>query len=701
MLLVSLAGLAALAVTANNMGAIGSHQESNLTFHANTQASTRAWQGVEIIRLYLEQAGTTITTGEKISVPSQGGLSATLSMIQQQAADGTWSEVASIDSTKPYRVRAQIQSQAGIASRAIETVYLYNPSSNTETPTSTPDIKLESVSIHSNLILQGGVNIKGSTNGNFMVDGNADLSGSVTGINELCATGDVKIQSDITVNRVCSNKSVTISQSATILEVIAIGQVNLNSGRATVDQVHSNADVIFGTGGTTVNTVNTKGNVTITSGSGQITGTLNSEGNVVWKNTFAGNLINANGNVEYRPKSAATINSRGNVTLLAGDSRVQNIFALGWIDLQSSGGGAGVTGQLRGGSWVNWKTGNTIVDGIVRGDIKGTAARAWEPIVNVFKNPNLVIDIPLVSVAVIDPIVMERPEIDANQFKDSANYVFFYENGKRKVTVRNVDGIDNGTYFIASYTTNNKNDYLCTAVDGAGKCSAPTTPGKTLCMGFGNGNACFDQSSAGNWVFNGQSMAPGTAWFEGNLKLANGTFINTFLATGNINITQGSVKIYSPNYAGYAGVCTDSKGFVNTDSRLAGIKPKNYCINDTFEALPLGNVALLAGSYTGSTFQGGDIALSASNQIYGTIMAGGLLKTSGSTKIVGALVVANTPKSNASTTIQGGVTIDLGELPSTFDPTCDGSDCNSGGTPTTCSGSTCNASATVLWSRYL
>lgn len=721
MLLVSLAGLAALAITANNLNSIRGSQEGNLSLQANVQAAGEAWRGTEVVAAYLRTAGTSNPNGTTLN-PEGAGFSATITGVEQWNGSG-WvavtgnSALGSTTAETRYRIHANISGQgAAGTSKMLEAYYeLKLPALTQNNPqqpaqTSSGQYRLpDTVSIHSNLTLQGGINIEGDSNANFMVDGNATLSGSVTGLDQLCATGDITIQSGITVNYVCSNKSVTISQGATVDRIVAIGQVNLNSGNAKVETVLSNGKVLFSGGGTKVTNVNATGDVSISGGAGQITGTLNTEGNVTWDNTFPANIINANGNVTYRPNSSATIRSRGNVTLSAGDSKVANVYALGWVNLLSSWG-AGISNILRGGSTVNWKQGNTIGDGIVKGQILGTAPKAWEPLVNVFRDPNLTLEISPVSIPIIEPVVMERPVIDANTFKESANYVFFYENGKRRVTVKNVEGIADGTYFIASYNTHNTHDYLCTALSG-NYCSEPplAEKGRTLCMGFGNGNSCFDQSTAGNWVFNGQSLAPGTAWFEGNLKLANGKFVNTFLSTGHIDITQGSVRVYSPNYAGYAAMCTDSKGFsLSTDHRLAGIKPKNFCSTEgEYISTPLGNVALLAGSFNSSgVFSGGNINLSASNEIYGTIMAGGVLKTSGSTKMYGALLVANTPKTG-STQIQGGVNIFLSDLPETYDPDvipCVGDDCdsdvdeNQDDSNEAAPGS--NGLVTRLWTRY-
>lgn len=726
MLLVSLAGLAALAITANNLNSIRGSQEGNLSLQANVQAAGEAWRGTEVVAAYLRTAGTSNPNGTTLN-PEGAGFSATITGVEQWNGSG-WvavtgnSALGSTTAETRYRIHANISGQgAAGTSKMLEAYYeLKLPALTQNNPqqpaqTSSGQYRLpDTVSIHSNLTLQGGINIEGDSNANFMVDGNATLSGSVTGLDQLCATGDITIQSGITVNYVCSNKSVTISQGATVDRIVAIGQVNLNSGNAKVETVLSNGKVLFSGGGTKVTNVNATGDVSISGGAGQITGTLNTEGNVTWDNTFPANAINANGNVTYRPNSSATIRSRGNVTLSAGDSKVANVYALGWVSLLSSWG-AGISNILRGGSTVNWKQGNTIGDGIVKGQILGTAPKAWEPLVNVFRDPNLTLEISPVSIPIIEPVVMERPVIDANTFKDSANYVFYYSGGQKRVTVRNVEEIDDGDYIIADYPVQwnvpalkeNNKDYLCKAVNASGLCVEPAVPYRTLCQGWSRSNNCFTYSG-GQWTFNGESMAPGAAWFDGSLKLANGKFINTFLATGHIDITQGSVRVYSPNYAGYAGVCTDSKGFgISTDYRLSGLKPKNSCDGSTYIASPLGNVALLAGSFNSSgVFSGGNINLSASNEIYGTIMAGGVLKTSGSTKMYGALLVANTPKTG-STQIQGGVNILLSDLPDTYDPDvipCVGDDCdsdvdeNQDDSNEAAAGS--NGLVTRLWTRY-
>ena len=140
-------------------------------------------------------------------------------------------------------------------------------------------------------------------------------------------------------------------------------------------------------------------------------------------------------------------------------------------------------------------------------------------------------------------------------------------------------------------------------------------------------------------------MAPGSAWFSGSLVVSNGTYINTFLSTGSIS-TSGSLKVFSPNYAGYTPVCTDSRGVspygITVDYRLSGLYPKDLCVSGAYAPSALGNTALIAGGYSSpGVYSGGDISVGSSNTIYGNVVAGGLLGTTGNTTIVGAVQVAN------------------------------------------------------------
>ncbi len=717
MLLVSFVGLAALAITATNINSIRGTQESNLTAQTSNQAANSAWRGVEVLKTYLTGIGVQNPYGTTLDFDN---LAIQISQVQYEQ-NGAWTDqnTGNLDAEKTYRIRALITGQGAIGSRkTLEVFYSLAPSGNaspdpdnndnSSNPARLPDL----VRIHSNLTLDGGVRIKGASNANFMVDGTAKLTGSVEGLNQICTTGDLTIESGIAVKYVCSNKSIKITHGATVERVVAIGNVSFHSSNGNVESVHSNGNVEMDNGGLKVTTLNATGNVTIrNTGSDQVTGTLNAQGNVLWQNWAPAGSINSNGDVTYVPQEgSATIRTRGRVFL---DGKAANVYALGAVALRKDYESA-ITNTLRGGGTINWRVGNGISSGIVKGNILGEPPESWAPRVNVTRDDNLVLDIPAVSVPVIEPIVMERPVIDANTFKDSANYVFYFKDNRRRVTVRNVDGVEDGDYIIANYPVNwNKpgldsynRDYLCKELNAAGLCVDPPLPKRTLCQGFSAYNGCFAYNN-GVWRFDGESMAPGVAWFEGGLTLNNGTFFNTFLATGNISTGNGQVLVYSPNYAGYSAVCTDSKGFgVTTDYRLSGIRPKNFCNDSKFTASPLGNVALLAGGFNNNVFSGGDIRLASGNEIYGSVMAGGVLNTSGSTKITGALLVANTRKTGSSS-IKEGADIDLSSLPSTYDPLapgvipCVGDDCEVEESPPNDEQGASGANTVQrLWTRY-
>jgi len=211
-------------------------------------------------------------------------------------------------------------------------------------------------------------------------------------------------------------------------------------------------------------------------------------------------------------------------------------------------------------------------------------------------------------------------------------------------------------------------------------------------MGFdpNQNNLISYSASTRTWTLNGRSLAPGVAWFEGNLKLQVGTFYNTFIASGNI-ATAANINSHGINYAGYSNVCA------STD--YSTIYPTNYCnkVSMTLTSDAIGNIGLLAGSYDAghyldqNYFRGGVITLAAGSYIYGDLIAGDYFSTSGDAHIFGYIVASNQSRTLSTSTLSGGTTIDLTTLTG-FDPgTVDTGGASGGGTP----------NAKILWSRYL
>jgi hypothetical protein len=521
----------------------------------------------------------------------------------------------------------------------------------------------------------------------------------------------MSISSAISVNRVCSRGSVTLSGSANVAQDIsAMGNVVLSGGAVSTTTVNTNGNVIISGGSATTSMVNAKGDVTVSGGNARVTSVLNSEGNVSWTSSSAANTINANGTVAYTaPNSSTIINSGSDVTLL-GNGAVQTLNALGNVALNGTNSNTGVFGNLRAQGNLTFGNQVTINNGVVKGTLSQTPSSSQ----HVTSNTSLVVAYTPVALASISPTIESAASVDVYLLKDAANYVFEIDtNGKRKVTVRNVSGITDGTYFLGDYAyqwdvpslARGNKDYLCTAINSSGICTAPATPYRTLCQGQSEYNGCFSyNASSQTWTISGQSMAPGIAWFSGSLVVSNGTYINTFLSTGAIS-TSGSLKVFSPNYAGYTPVCTDARSAspygITVDYRLSGLYPSDLCVSGAYVPSALGNTALMAGGYgSPGVYSGGDISVGSSNAIYGNVVAGGLLSTSGNTTIVGAVQVANLANSSGTGTTNwvGKTTIDLSNLPPTFTPgvipcmTTGG--CGGGGGSGT-------STARVRWSRFL
>lgn len=275
---------------------------------------------------------------------------------------------------------------------------------------------------------------------------------------------------------------------------------------------------------------------------------------------------------------------------------------------------------------------------------------------------------------------MSKPVVDVWQLKGYANYIFSMEGSQIRVLVKNIHGLDDGNYYLGFYPqtpTRSYNDFLCEEVAGDGQCTVPSDPDEshTLCHSYSTHDTCLTyDSSANEWVFNGRSFAPGTMWFEGDLQLGNGTYYNTFLASGNIT-TSGGHKTSAINYAGYDVICElnypENKPPENIFDELY---PVNLCDKSSGRLIynPIANLALVAGGKpSGGSYSGGDIDIGASNVINGTILAGKNLITNGSTTVrgyVSATSQAGKEPGLDNNRLGGATQILLDDLPAGYNP---------------------------------
>ena len=708
LLAILLSGLAMTAATMGSLYSVRGVQDANMAVHKTAQSQARAWQGLELVRMAL----LTMTAAELAALPvstvQQPGLGA---LVITGLPNITAKVTANVVAASGQRVTVQITAlgASGTASTAVEAIYQVNPSA---AASSTP-VNLSTVNINRNLKLSGSVTVLGNSNANINVVGTVDLGGSINSINTLCATGDITIGSGISVNTVCTNGNLTVSAGATVGTAIAKGSVTVTGGAA-ITTIKANGDVTLSGGSAHADYIETKGNVFITGGNAYARA-IKSEGTVTWSSSNnTPSTINANGAVTFSANSPTTaISTLGNVSL-TGNGNVNTVSTNGNVAITSNYGN-GIQGKLSATGSLAWSSNGVIVGTSTnRGTVGGTVQSPVASGVYVTQTSGYSANVAAVSVAVISNAFQSSLIVDAYTLEASSNYAFKIDaSGNKTVTVRDVSNITDGTYFLANYAPNyqvassdpsygSHLDYLCTAINSSGLCTAPVVPAKTLCGSSDSNVGCFNYTASTRlWEVKGSTMAPGVAWFDGSLVVSNGTYFNTFIATENIS-TSGRSSVYAVNYAGYAGVCQNQTVFGrSTVARFAGMYPKTYCENPPgtlagqLQSQSLGNAAYIAGGYKNNVFQGGLVSLSASNEVFGSIIAGNDLATSGSTVVHGQVYVA---AQGTTTTVNwsGSTTIDLRNLPTTFNSSivpCMGSCSTSGGNTA--------ATANLFWSRFL
>lgn len=195
------------------------------------------------------------------------------------------------------------------------------------------------------------------------------------------------------------------------------------------------------------------------------------------------------------------------------------------------------------------------------------------------------------------PLVVETddPAFNAWQYSGSANYLFYFASGVAKVKVRNVNGVTDGVYNVASL---------------------PALPANLLTANAVSGTWTIRQANVSNATF-----VSGVVWFDGDLYIEQGTYYNTFIATRNIRTGGGDHRIYPPNFATQNGSIdpttpnsppwgTPAFAYVGLCNRPNS--PKNYCsgvgapvANYNLQASGVGSYALMAGSFNGGSIDAG------------------------------------------------------------------------------------------------
>ena len=670
-LILLLVGLSLSAAALGTAHYIRSQQQQDIATHAQTQAQMKAWTGAELVRQYLQK----LQIDNQLSAFYASGPS-TLTLTGDGVTGAILADITAIDATAgtvTARIIGITAPNSPAEARALlEVVYAASASAAPAQPR--PAV----LTYRRNLRLSGSIRVEkdtGSTTAyEISVEGDISTGGnSIDNVDNLLSTGSISIGSGSSFKLLHANCDVNLSGSVTAINIKARRNV-----------------CAIGTAGTGPN------------GAAMANGSID---------TKAG--IDRNGTLSARanPEDVGSCNVEG-FTPLSSSTEAATCATPSVVGVNLSGGSAGADKvetkgnvSIQSGKVNNLQAqGNlTVVSSatISSGTVGGTVSKpGWNGNVNVNETKGFTTNPPLVALVKIDPDTFKADDV-----KPVANYVFTIDSaGFKKVKVQSVDGMADGEYFLGDYDGGGYKDYLCKTVTGtvsAPKCATPVrAESKTICKGQSEYNNCFTYSASTGWKIDGKSMAPGIAWFQGDLEVSNGTYFNTFVATGNIK-TSGSHKTYAPNYAGYNGQA-DGKTYapqgICSNSDFPALKPQTFCAGANYKPEATGNYALMAGNRTDGNwddltgYQGGTITVGASSEIFGDIRAGNEFQSGGDT-IIHGYVSALALGVKVINSLGGSTKFDLRDLPKTFSPGGSASQPSGGGTPA--------GSVQMKWSRYL
>jgi hypothetical protein len=695
-LVMLMTGMAMTVTAMGMMYGVRSAQEQQVASHATVPAESRAWEGVELVRLYLNSlssAEVTALTAQTLTTNAPG----ITAQITGKETAGTKTQVA-----------VNITGTSTLASSTLQAVYQLSPATTAAVSSN------KALTFNGNLVYSGGslsildganlANIGLSGVLNISSGSKASISGCAKeGINisgggvadnaTLLTEGTFAMASATPPNNLTVGaKSIAISQDGGTYVAIKAGgfRANVLSGGTSIGSAivggirNIDNSITAANNGTALITLAngsvftldlslvTQANnvITTTAGAKKIsgTGTLPATIALTYNAVYGGDVAF---------KTATVSNFWGDTFALTGWGASYRVLkAHSNVSILTAS-----IGQFQGGGNMNvqqWNTPTFATASQLAGTLRNMDGTAYSggTITNL-----------TTSVANASPGLPGVPYCDLTfnpvtvaPLRDQANYVFYFDGNTPMLKIQNVKKADGtalaeGPYNLA--TTDLRriggvNFLICGySYEGGSTCGKAATP------------------STG-WNLNGIiAFPPGVLWFQGNVifdgvNVPGNRLTNTVLTTGNITLTSsGHVPLYSPNFSGYTNLCTGSFWPTNLCNKSAN-PPALAGWTDTagvFHAgLPIGNIAIEAEGTMNTS--GWDI--------FGNVILGGIVNTSGAvTNIKGGL---STGANGVATTniSQGGIAIDVSTL--TKDQVT---------TDTTSTGTASPASTKVLWVRAL
>lgn len=613
-LIMLLVGISMTALSIGLARNVKSTQQKHIAVHASSHVQPLVWTGVELYRGYLESLD-----NDALAALKANGKSTKISISKLENSDiDVTAELLTDPVVIPdgefeyYQVEALIRAfdHSAQASASLKAVYHVAPSGGNNC--------IECVTLsamldfHDDLDIGGQITIKAptGTQSTFSVDGSVNaINVNLTSINILNSTENIRLSSSTFIDYLYANGTIDLEGSAGTSIAKALGTVTM-SGQTLASEVETNVDINL-------------------RDSARVTTSMTAQKDII------NNGVSNNGSA-LAGRDILLGASAGRITTGSAKRNIDIGYSNYETDILTAEGNIACPTQ----TWTRTDGGRAKGSAIncPSGQVRFGFGGGRYP--NIQDNQNVTVTLP----PPLPPFSMSKPVVDVWQLKGYANYIFTNSGNQINVLVKNIKGIEDGNYILGYYPQTQSRkylDFLCKEVDGTGKCTNPSDPSdsKTICYGHSINDACLTfNSTTKTFVFNGKSFAPGAMWFTGNLSLGNGTYYNTFIASGNIT-TSGGHKTSAINYVGYDAICNlnypENK---NTTGDFENLFPTNLCDKTNSKLIynPIANIALVAGGKgPGGAYSGGNIDIGSSNEINGTILAGKNLLTSGSTIVRG------------------------------------------------------------------
>lgn len=686
--------LTGMAITVTAMGmmhGVRSTQEQQMASHATVPAESRAWEGVELVRLYLNS----LTTSEVAALTAQTlttNASGITAQITGKETVGTKTQVS-----------VNITGTSSLATSTLQVVYQLSPA------TSAIVSSTKALTFNGNLVYTGGSLsiIDGAALANIGVSGTLSVTNGAKALVSGCAKGGINVSgggvadnatlltegtfsmssSTPPNNLTLGAKSIAITQDGgSYLSIKAGGfTANVISGGSpigsaivggiknadnSITALNSGTALITLTGGSVYsldlslitqsnNVITTTAGAKRISGSGTLPTTISLTYNAVY-----------GGDVSFK---AATVNTFWGYTfaLTGWGANYPVLKAHGNVSILTA-----AIGQFQGGGNLSVQQYNTPTFASAS-QMAGTLRNIDGSVYSGGSITNLTAAVSTASPGLpgVPYCDLTFKAVDVTALQSQANYVFYFNATTPMLKIQNIKKSDGTAVAEGPY------NLVTTDLRTLGGANFMT-------CSYGNNNCGKTATPSTGWTLTGiTALPPGVLWFQGDVSLdgvQGSRLTNTVLATGSVTLTSsGHIPLYAPNFSGYSNLCTGSfwpTNLCNKSANPPALTSWTDSAGAAHSGMPIGNVAIEAEG-----------ALNTSGwDIYGNVILGGIINTSGAvTNIKGGVSTgANTPgQTNIS---QGGIAIDVSSL--TKDQTT---------TDTTSTGATSAASTNVLWVRAL